>query len=307
MKSHTLVNDLLLLATAAIWGFAFVAQRVGMDHIGPFLFNGIRFSLGALVLLPLAFRWAPLAREQRGTVLRAGIVAGVVLFAAAGLQQIGLVYTTAGNAGFITGLYVVMVPLLGIVRKQSVGPLRWVAVVLAIAGLYLLSVQKGFSVNPGDLFVMGSAFFFALHVQVIDHVSRRHSALWFSLTQYIVVALISLVAGVLFEPFSFASIGNAAVPILYGGIGSISIAYTLQVVAQRRAAPSHAAILLSLEGTFAAIGGWLMLSEILTPRAIVGCALLLFGMILSQVAGLRRRPILDTPVPNTSRVTLPER
>lgn len=271
-----------------------------MAHIGPFFFNGVRFLLGSLVLLPLAWRWAPLPRASRLPLLRVGLGTGLVLFAAAGLQQAGLVYTTAGNAGFITGLYVVLVPLMGIHRRQVVGRLRWVAVLLAVGGLYLLSVQAGFSINPGDALVVGSAFFFALHVQIIDHISRRHSALWFSLVQYFVVALVSLLVAFFTEPIELGALRSAGVPILYGGIGSISIAYTLQVVAQRRAVPSHAAILLSLEGTFAAIGGWLILSEVLSARAALGCALLLAGMIISQVAGLRRTPMLDTPVPSAS-------
>lgn len=272
---------------------------MGMDHIGPFLFNGIRFLLGSLVLVPLALRWAPLRRGTRLPVIRAGLGTGLVLFVAAGLQQVGLVYTTAGNAGFITGLYVVLVPLMGLHRRQVVGPVRWVAVLLAVAGLYLLSVQEGLSINPGDALVMGSAFFFALHVQIIDHASRRYSALWFSLVQYFVVALVSLLVAAFTEPFEMVALRSAGVPILYGGIGSISVAYTLQVIAQRRAVPSHAAILLSLEGTFAAIGGWLILSEFLSPRAALGCALLLAGMITSQIAGVRRASVPDVPAPST--------
>ncbi|WP_018525452.1 DMT family transporter [Alkalispirochaeta alkalica] len=288
MKPRAILNDALLLVTAAIWGFAFVAQRLGMDHVGPFFFTGVRFLLGAMVLLPVALLRGGPSRRVPGALLPGAAVTGLVLFAGSALQQIGLVYTTAGNAGFITGLYVVMVPLLGIFRRQAVGGLRWGAVLLAVAGLYLLSVQPGASVNPGDLFVMASALFFALHVQLIDHLSRRYPVLWISLVQYGVVALVSLAVAVVREPIDLAGMRGAAVPILYGGIGSIAIAYTLQTVAQRRAAPSHAAILLSLEGSFAALGGWLILSEVLSLRSVLGCALLLAGMILSQVAGFRR-------------------
>ncbi len=279
------------MITALIWGLAFVAQRIGMDHIGPFTYNGVRFLLGASVLIPLALWRSPVPRGKWTGLSRSAVLAGLALFAAASLQQIGLVYTSAGNAGFITGLYVVLVPIIGLGRRQQLGPERWVAVALAVLGLYLLSVQQGLEINPGDVFVMGSAFFFALHVQLIDYMSRRNSALWLSLVQYIVVGLVSLGIGLLFEPISGAALRGATPAIIYGGLGSISIAYTLQVIAQRNAEPSHAAIILSLEGTFAAIGGWLILGEILSPRALLGCALLLAGMLLSQFAGLRRAPV----------------
>ncbi|SIP88132.1 Threonine/homoserine efflux transporter RhtA [Alkalispirochaeta americana] len=288
MKSRLFFNDTLLLLTAAIWGFAFVAQRLGMDHVGPFFFTGVRFLLGALVLLPVALLRARPSRRVLVLLVPGAALTGLVLFAGSALQQIGLVYTTAGNAGFITGLYVVMVPVLGVFRRQTVGGLRWGAVGLAVVGLYLLSVQRGVSVNPGDLLVMGSAFFFALHVQLIDHLSRRYPVLWISLVQYGVVALVSLAVAAVLEPVNPAGLRGAAIPILYGGVGSIAIAYTLQTVAQRRATPSHAAILLSLEGSFAALGGWLILSEVLSVRAALGCGLLLSGMVLSQVAGFRR-------------------
>lgn len=293
MRSRSLLNDSLLVTTALIWGFAFVAQRVGMDHIGPFTYNGIRFLLGAGALIPLALARSPLPRQLWRDHGRSAVPAGLALFAAASLQQIGLVYTTAGNAGFITGLYVVLVPLIGLGRRQRLGVERWLAVGLAVVGLYLLSVQAGFRINPGDLFVLGSAFFFAVHVQLIDYLSPRRSALWLSLLQYIVVGAASLVIGVITESVSLAAVRNALTPILYGGLGSISIAYTLQVIAQRRAEPSHAAIILSLEGTFAAIGGWLILGELLSPRALLGCALLLGGMLLSQAAGFRTRTAIE--------------
>lgn len=290
MQHRNLLNDSLLLTTAAIWGMAFVAQRIGMEYIGPFTYNGIRFLLGAVTLVPVLW-WKgsnrPVAATRRSTGWKDGLVAGLVLFMAASLQQVGLVYTTAGNAGFITGLYVVLVPLIGLGRRQRVGRRRWLAVLLAVAGIYLLSVRDGLRVNPGDLYVIGSAFFFALHVQVIDTVSRRSSALLLSVAQYAVVGVLSLLVGMLREPLSLPGLGAALPAILYGGIGSISLAYTLQTVAQRRAEPSHAAILLSLEGAFAALGGWLILGEVLAGRGLLGSLLLLSGMLLSQT-GARR-------------------
>ena len=285
-------GDYLLLITATIWGFAFVAQRAGMEHIGPFTFNAIRFAIGATALLPLVWinerrrirrPGAASAYQNGGSIAKFGVSAGAVLFLAASLQQIGLVYTSAGNAGFITGLYVVMVPLLGLLRRQRVGMVRWGAVLIAIVGMYLLSVTPGAAINPGDLLVLASALFFALHVQMIDHGAKRHDALTLSVIQYVVVAAASGVTARITESFEPAAVAAAAPAILYGGLGSISIAYTLQVVGQRTAEPTHAAIILSLEGTFAALGGWLLLSEYLSARALFGCALMLAGMLISQL------------------------
>lgn len=293
MNSRSLVGDAVLLATAFIWGLAFVAQRVGMEYLGPFTFNAIRFALGAGALLPFAIRYAPLERARvRAHLVQAGW-AGVVLFLAAGLQQIGLVTTTAGNAGFITGLYVVIVPLIALAGSHRIGALRWVAVALATVGLYLLSVTRGFSINPGDIWVMGSAIFFAIHVHLIGRAATDVNALWFSIIQYLVVAAASGVVALVGESTSPGALRAATPAILYGGIGSISIAYTLQVIGQRRAVPSHAAIILSLEGGFAALGGWIILGETLTARAGLGCVFLFSGMILSQAAGWRRAQSAD--------------
>ncbi len=283
-----LIGDAILLTTALIWGFAFVAQRIGMEHIGPLTFNGIRFLIGAIVLVPVAMRLAPLDPVRRIAHVRAGLTAGVVLFTAASLQQVGLVYTTAGNAGFITGLYVVLVPVIGLGTRHRIGPIRWASVGIAAAGLYFLSVAPDASINRGDLWVAGSALFFAIHVHLVGRAAANLSALWFSIAQYFVVAATSLVAGTLWETTSLASLRDALPAILYGGLGSITIAYTLQVIGQRRAQPTHAAIILSLEGGFAALGGWIVLGETLTPRAVFGCLLLLTAMIVSQAVGRRR-------------------
>ncbi len=284
-----MVADFLLFTTALIWGFAFVAQRVGMDFVGPFAFNAVRFLLGALSLIPLVvlFRRKRRSDRPRPFPVGPGMLAGTVLFVAASLQQIGLVYTTAGNAAFITGLYVVFVPLLGLFRGQQPGGHRWFAALLAAAGMYLLSVGEGFAVNPGDLYVLGAAAGFALHVQVIGHVAGRYDPLEISVVQYTAVGILSGIVAMLFEQTSAGAVTAAAPAILYGGLGSITVAYTLQTIAQRTAHPAHAAILLSLEGAFGALGGWLLLGEVLSPRALAGCALMLTGMLTSQL--VRRR------------------
>jgi drug/metabolite transporter (DMT)-like permease len=294
MKGVTLKSDTLLLATAIIWGFAFVAQRVGMDYVGPFTFNGIRFAIGSLSLLPLV----AMSREQRTvthkilpppglkTVLWGGGALGLALFSGASLQQIGLVYTTAGKAGFITGLYVIIVPLLGLFWRQQPSIGTWVGAVLAAIGLYFLSVTEEFTIEMGDLLVLIGAFFWAAHVLIIGWLSPRINPIKLAFSQYVACSMLSLVTAGVIEDITMRSIFQAAIPILYGGLLSVGIAYTLQVVAQRDAHAAHAAILLSLEAVFAAIGGWLILGEIISARGLFGCGLMLAGMLLSQLWGI---------------------
>lgn len=294
MKGGTVKSDTLLLTTAVIWGFAFVAQRVGMDYVGPFTFNGIRFALGSLSLLPLLL----ISREQPAatkhilpspslkTILLGGGALGLALFSGASLQQIGLVYTTAGKAGFITGLYVIIVPLLGLFWRQQPGAGTWIGAVLAAVGLYLLSVTQEFTIAWGDLLVLIGAFFWAAHVLIIGWLSPRIHPIKLAFSQYLACSILSLITASIAEVITFNSIFAAAIPILYGGLLSVGIAYTLQVVAQRDAHAAHAAILLSLEAVFAAIGGWLILGEIISGRGLFGCGLMLSGMLLSQLWGL---------------------
>ena len=297
MTHNTLKSDGCLLLTATIWGFAFVAQRVGMDHVGPFAFNGIRFALGSLCLIPLMI----LIREDEarvartvsppsaGALLLGGGLAGFALFMGASLQQVGLVYTTAGKAGFITGLYVVIVPILGLFFGQRSSLGNWGGAILAAIGLFMLSVNETFTIAFGDLLEVIGAFFWAGHVLVIGRFSPRINALWLAFVQYSACAVLSLLTAVIFETTTLSGIGRAAVPILYGGIASVGIAYTLQVVAQKSAHPAHAAVLLSLESVFAALGGWLLLGETLSFRGLVGCGLMFCGMLLSQLWGMMRK------------------
>jgi drug/metabolite transporter (DMT)-like permease len=295
MENRILRADAMLLATAAIWGLAFVAQRVGMDHVGPFTFNAIRFALGSLSLIPLVWLEgrAPARPATAGPVRFWGpALAGTVLFLGASLQQVGLVYTTAGKAGFITGLYVVFVPLLGLLWGQRPDAGTWTGALLAAAGLYLLSVTEAFTIAFGDLLELIGAVFWAGHVLLIGWLSPRLPTMRLSCLQYAGCALLSLAAALARETLALPGILAAAVPILYGGLASVGIAYTLQVMAQKDAPPAHAAILLSLEAVFAALGGWVLLGETLGLRAMAGCALMLTGMLASQAplfaGGLRR-------------------
>ena len=290
-KQHTTQADLLLLLVALIWGFGFVAQRAGMEHIGPYTFNGIRFLLGGLCLLPLTWRREQTnvnPRQPQMPLMQAGLLAGALLFVAATLQQVGLQYTTAGKAGFITGLYVVLVPMIGLCFRQRTNAGTWVGAMLAAIGLYLLSVTEDFRIEFGDLLELIGALFWAGHVLILSYLSPRTSPVRLAMMQFYVCGVLSLLTGLVLEPISVQGIMGAAIPILYGGVCSVGAGYTLQVVVQRKAHPSHAAILLSLESPFAAMGGWLLLEEVLSGRALVGCALMLAGMLLSQLWPMMR-------------------
>ena len=281
--------DSLLMLTAVIWGGAFVAQRAGMDHVGPLTFNGVRFMLGALTLLPFALRGARttevdrLPRVGSSQAILGGGLAGLVLFAGATFQQVGLVYTTAGKAGFITGLYVVIVPLLGTLWRQWPGRGGWSGAIIAAVGLYFLSVTEEFSLAPGDGWEIAGAFMWATHVLVLGWLSPRVDVMRLACAQYAVCCCLSLIVAGLTETITLDGMREATIPILYGGVMSVGIAYTLQVVAQRVAPPTHAAIILSLEAVFAALAGWLILGEALTSRGLLGCGLMLTGMLVAQL------------------------
>jgi len=289
MNNREMKSNMLLMLTAAIWGFAFVAQRVGMQYVGAFTFNGVRFALGSISLVPLIiyFKNKKTAEQPEETAsasaLIPGIIAGSVLFFGASLQQAGLAYTTAGKAAFITGLYIVLVPLLGVFLKQRIGLNTWLGVVLAVSGLYFLSVNEDFTIAFGDLLEIIGAFFWAVHILVIDHFTKKVDALKLSCVQFVMCSVLSIITAFIFEDISISGIGQAAIPILYGGLLSVGVAYTLQVVAQKHAKPSHAAIILSMESVFAALGGALLLGENLGGRGYLGCALMFAGMLLTQV------------------------
>ena len=219
-------------------------------------------------------------------ILTCGIT-GCVLFMGASLQQVGLIYTTAGKAGFITGLYVVMVPIFGLVLRQHTDVGTWIGAVLATAGLYFLSVTEQFTIQYGDLLVLIGAFFWTVHVLIIGWLSPRMNPVKIAFVQFIICSALSSIVALFTEVIVMTGIYQAALPIIYGGAFSVGIAYTLQVVAQKNAHPAHAAIILSMETVFAALGGWIILNEILSMREISGCVLMLAGMLFSQLWGYR--------------------
>jgi drug/metabolite transporter (DMT)-like permease len=290
LNKHVLRADWLLLLTAVIWGCAFVAQRSGMRYVGPFTFNGIRFTLGGCALIPLImYRNRRYGVQSDGPLffssefLKKGLLIGIVLFCGASLQQIGMVFTTAGKGGFITGLYVILVPVIGLFLGQHLGWSGWAGSILATFGMYLLSVTDTLTIEAGDLWVLAGAFFWASHVLILGWLSPKMDTIKLACAQFFVCAILSLTAAAITEPISVSGIRDGIYPILYGGLMSVGIAYTLQVVAQKEAPPAHASIILSLETVFAAISGWIFLDEILSFRAIIGCMLMLAGMLLVQL------------------------
>ncbi|RPI01918.1 MAG: DMT family transporter [Calditrichaeota bacterium] len=299
MQTRTLKSDLLLLFAAAIWGFAFVAQRQGMQHIGPFLFNALRFALGTLVLLPFLPRRLPPQPQTSSWMGRfGGIILGLILFSGASLQQIGIVYTSAGKAGFITGLYVVMVPFVGWFLNHRINVEHWLAVLLTVIGLFFLTITSEFTIEKGDLFVLMGAFFWTGHVHLIGWLAPRTPTIRLAATQFMVCALLSLIAALFLEPVIGQNIYRAGVPLLYGGVMSVGVAFSLQVYGQKNAPPTHAAILLSLEAVFAVLGGWLILAEKLSSRSLFGCALMLLGMLSAQVRIFKSQRSVNIVVEN---------
>jgi drug/metabolite transporter (DMT)-like permease len=294
MKVSTLKSDALILLASAIWGFAFVAQRIGMDYVGPFTFNGVRFALGSLVLLPLILRngiWKNRSRISastagKKTLMFGGGLLGIALFAAASLQQVGLVYTTAGNAGFITGLYVVIVPILGLLWGQHPNAGTWIGVLLAAVGLYFLSVTDELTISLGDMLELFGAILWAVQILIVGWLSPKTDPIKLAVAEFSTCSLLSLFTAFIFEEIALNTLLQAIIPILYCGVLSVGVAFTLQVVAQQNAHPAHAAILFSLESVFAALGGWLILNETISSRGLVGCALMLSGMLLSQLYGI---------------------
>jgi drug/metabolite transporter (DMT)-like permease len=295
--------ELMLLTTALIWGTAFVAQRSGMDYVGPFTFNGIRFLVGAVVMIPIIIMLdkmnlknqpkVPMTAEEkkkeRKYLWTGGFFCGIALLAGTGLQQMGLVYTSAGKTGFITALYIVIVPIIGIFLGKKVRMLLWVSVALGVVGLYLLSINEGFSINIGDFLVFLCAFGFAAHILVVDHFSPRTDPIRLSAVQFFVCGALSLVIMGFTEDPKLGFIMDAAFPILYTGIMSCCVAYTFQVVAQRNVGPTVASLLLSMESVFAVIFGMLLLSEQLLPKEIVGCIIMFVAIILAQLPGKNER------------------
>ncbi len=295
MRQTSWKNPLLLFLTALIWGSAFVAQSVGMDYVGAFTFSFTRCMIGGAVLIPCIYlldKWKekeePAAEisdpaVQRKTLLAGGVCCGIALCVASNLQQFGIKYTTVGKAGFITAMYIVLVPLLGIFLRKTVGLRVWVSVALAVAGLYLLCITEGFSIGRGDFLVLLCAFVFSLHILIIDYFSPKVDGVKMSCIQFFVCGLLSGVCMLIWEKPQLSAILQAWMPILYAGVLSCGVAYTLQIVGQKGMNPTVASLILSLESVFSVLAGWVVLGQRLSARELTGCLLMFAAITLSNL------------------------
>ena len=282
-------NNILLVLTALIWGCAFVAQSVGMDYVGPFTFNMARFLIGAIVLLPVI--WFMDRQRKTGaekgagqkTLIIGGICCGIALAVASTLQQWGILFTTVGKAGFITAMYIVIVPLLGIFIGKKVRPLIIGCVAIAVVGFYFLCMTESLCLGLGDFLVLLCAIVFSIHILVIDHFSPKVDGVKMSAIQFLTAAIISAVPTLLWEQPVFTEILQAWQPVLYAGVMSCGVAYTLQIIAQKNADPTVASLLLSLESVFSVLAGWVLLGQGLSLKELFGCVLIFCAIILAQL------------------------
>jgi drug/metabolite transporter (DMT)-like permease len=305
MNAVKLRANLMLLITATIWGVAFVAQSVSVQYLGPFTFNAVRLMIGSLALLPVIalLKRAQTARnngceqiitpERRRHILTGGVVCGTVLFVAGSLQQVGISDTTAGKAGFITALYIVLVPLFGVLLKKRIPLNVWTGVALAAGGLYLLCMKGSLRLGRGDLLVLICAVFYAVHILCIDYFSTGGlDAVRMSCLQFFVAGALSALVMLFAETPRWANIAAAWAPILYTGVFSSGVAYTLQMVAQKDTDATVASLIMSLESVFAVLSGWIILGEVLTLREAAGCLLMFAAIVLAQ---LPQRPKKTQP------------
>jgi len=288
MKRITLKSTVLLLSASLIWGFAFVAQSMGMDYLGPVTFNGARFLLGSFALAPLAIlstHYEKKHNTRRGTpkdLYIAALLCGITVCIATTLQQIGIIYTSVGKAGFITTLYIIIVPIMGVFLKRKVDGIIWIGAVIAAVGLYLLCINEGFDLNRGDVYIFICAIVFSIQILLIAHFAPRVNCIQLSCLQFLIAGLICIAVGLPLEKPAISAFIDGIWPLLYTGVLSCGVAFTLQITGQRDADPSVASLIFSLESVFAVIGGYLILNQNLTPREIIGCAFMFAAVILVQ-------------------------
>lgn len=295
--STQLRHSMLLLLTALIWGVAFVAQSVGMDYVGPFTFTASRSLIGAVVLLPVIWfrtrketgagteqKRPEVDKHKKKTLLVGGIVCGVFLCIATNLQQIGLQYSTVGKSGFVTAMYIVLVPILGIFLHKGIDIRKVISVILAVCGLYLLCMTDGnFSIGKGDIFTILCALAFSLQILSVDHFAPKVDCVKLASLQFLVCGICSCVPMLLFEHPHFAQLAAAWMPILYAGILSNGVAYTLQIVAQKGLNPTVASLIMSLESVISVLAGWIILHQTLTKRELIGCVFMFAAIIIVQL------------------------
>lgn len=289
MKKSTLRNSFLLFLAASIWGVAFVAQSVGMDYMGPFSFNGARFLLGSVVLLPLVlFRRKKAQAEGKESAdlkntLAGGICCGLALCSASLFQQFGILYTTVGKAGFITTLYIIIVPIMGIFLKKRVSGRIWIGAVIAAFGMYLLCMSERFALSRGDSYVFICAVLFSVHILVIDYFSPKADGVTLSCIQFLTAGVICSILAIIIEKPEIGNFIDGIIPLAYAGILSSGAGYTLQIIGQKDMDPTVASLILSLESVVSVLAGWMILGQALSGRELLGCALVFSAVILVQL------------------------
>ena len=297
MKNKEVSSAILLFLAAFIWGVAFVAQSVGMDYVGPFTFNGCRFLLGGLVLTPFALLrekkyqksniYKSLTEEEqekhKKTTLLGGLCCGVAICIASSFQQAGMLYTSVGKAGFITALYIVLVPVMGVFMKKKVSSIVWVGVLLAAVGFYFLCITESFSINYGDVLLFLCAVCFTFHILIIDYFAPKADGVALSCIQFWFSGIVCMGIAIFKELPEISAIIAAAIPILYAGVMSCGVAYTLQIIGQKHMKPAVASLILSLESVISVLAGWVILKEVLTGRQFLGCTLVFAAVILAQI------------------------
>lgn len=289
MKKFSLKSSLLLFLAAFIWGVAFVAQSVGMDYMGPLTFNGARFLMGSLVLLPFVLlrrkqnKKAGRAPASLKTTIIGGVCCGLALCSAALFQQYGIMYTTVGKAGFITTLYIILVPFFGIFLKKRISGKVWIGAVIAAAGMYLLCMSERLALSRGDTLVFICAILFSVHILVIDYFSPMADGVELSCIQFLTAGIIGSMGAILFEQPTLQCLIDGIIPLAYAGILSSGVAYTLQVIGQKDMDPTVASLILSMESVFSALAGWMILHQKLSGRELFGCVLVFMAVILVQL------------------------
>ncbi len=286
MKKIKMGSSLILFVTALIWGFAFAFQSQGMEYMGPMTFNGVRFFMGGIVLIPVIFlfrkKGEKIVKDVKSTLL-GGVVCGLCLVTASTLQQFGIRYTSVGKAGFLTTLYIILVPIIGIFLKKKVSFMVWIGAALSVVGMYLLCVSENMSINIGDIFAFCCAIVFAFHILAVDYFAPKTNGIVLSCLQFFVSGIVAFAAALIFETPTLSGIVNGIVPLLYVGIMSSGVAYTLQIIGQKNADPTVASLIMSLESAVSVLGGWLILKQTLTIRELLGCLIMFVAVSAVQI------------------------